>query len=233
MKTGQQTRRTFRLAFSFPMLAALGLGGPVLAASKTAFVVVGSGLETILNTRRALFAEMIGKLVVVANLRKGLEVVERGLEEAIEIHASEENIIRKVELVVDSDGIESLLRDESLRYHKSLSTARAVRDQLKEEIDRLHRPFLRGDANGDEFVDISDVIAILSFLYEGEVKTSCLAAADANDDETLDLSDAVSTAALFLGTGGLPLPGPAPGLDPTPGIGCRGNGLFSLAVRAN
>lgn len=97
MKTGQQTRRTLRLAFSFPMLAALGLGGPVLAASKTAFVVVGSGLETILNTRRALFAEMIGKLDVVVGVggvraRRSLPALKEGVQERNRVGQVDETV---------------------------------------------------------------------------------------------------------------------------------------------
>jgi len=82
--------------------------------------------------------------------------------------------------------------------------------------------FVRGDANGDSFVDLSDPIATLLHLFSGEDEPPCLDAADANDSGTLDLSDAIAVLAhLFLDGGPLPPPN-APGADPTPdGLDCR------------
>ena len=50
--------------------------------------------------------------------------------------------------------------------------------------------FLRGDANLDESVDISDPVRVLLYLFAGG-EVTCEDAADANDDERVDLTDAV------------------------------------------
>jgi hypothetical protein len=82
--------------------------------------------------------------------------------------------------------------------------------------------FIRGDANGDMAVNISDPSSTLNHLFveSGEVPP-CEDAADANDDGAINISDPITTLTfLFLGTTGLPPPN-GPGLDPTPdGLGC-------------
>ncbi|MBI4585091.1 MAG: Ig-like domain-containing protein [Planctomycetes bacterium] len=81
--------------------------------------------------------------------------------------------------------------------------------------------FIRGDANFDGELDISDPQFTLYHLFLGEAAPPCPAAADANDDEEVDISDPIATLGfLFLGRPALPLPWPAPGPDPTPGLGC-------------
>ena len=82
--------------------------------------------------------------------------------------------------------------------------------------------FIRGDANGDRKVDISDPQRTLSFLFLGGLQPYCLDAADANDDGRLDVSDPIATlGSLFLGTGPLPPPNDTPAEDPTPdSFGC-------------
>jgi CD109 antigen len=86
--------------------------------------------------------------------------------------------------------------------------------------------FIRGDANSDQVVNISDPVATLTFLFvaAGEVALSCDDAADTNDDGSLDLSDAVTTLNyLFLGGVAPPAPFPAKGTDPTEdSLGCAG-----------
>lgn len=77
--------------------------------------------------------------------------------------------------------------------------------------------FLRGDANGDERVDVSDVVMILRHLFAGSGDLRCLDAGDVNDDGALDLADGVYLA-MFLFCGGPTIPEPFPqrGTDPTP-----------------
>ena len=82
--------------------------------------------------------------------------------------------------------------------------------------------FIRGDANGDSAVDISDALTSLHFLYIGDRRPFCFDAADATDDGLLDVSDPIRTLD-FLFLGGAPLPPPTgtPGKDPTPdGMTC-------------
>ena len=84
--------------------------------------------------------------------------------------------------------------------------------------------FVRGDANGDLELDISDGIFTLSYLFLGGESPECDDAADTNDDGAVDISDAVNLLN-FLFLGG-PLPqGTKPGEpqeDNTPdGLTCN------------
>ncbi len=76
--------------------------------------------------------------------------------------------------------------------------------------------FIRGDANGDGGVNITDAIYALQFLFSGGPKPPILDAADANDDGRVNLTDAVYVLN-FLFQGGPPPAPPFPdrGGDPT------------------
>jgi hypothetical protein len=52
--------------------------------------------------------------------------------------------------------------------------------------------FVRGDANLDRFLDISDPVTVLFHLFLGGDSLSCDDAADANDDGKIDVSDPVT-----------------------------------------
>ena len=82
--------------------------------------------------------------------------------------------------------------------------------------------FIRGDANRDFTVDISDPILLLDLLFGSTTQLNCEDAGDANDDGSLDISDAVVILQeLFNGSGPLPPPYPVAGDDPTPdALGC-------------
>jgi hypothetical protein len=83
--------------------------------------------------------------------------------------------------------------------------------------------FLRGDANGDLNVDISDVVWLLNYQFRGGPAPPCDDAADANDDGRLDISDAIFTLTFLFKRGPPPpAPGPdTPGPDPTEDdLGC-------------
>jgi hypothetical protein len=77
--------------------------------------------------------------------------------------------------------------------------------------------FVRGDADGDGRIEISDPILILGRLFLGAPPVSCEDAADANDDGELNLTDPIAILdRLFLGGAPFPPPGPeACGADPT------------------
>jgi hypothetical protein len=78
------------------------------------------------------------------------------------------------------------------------------------------KKFLRGDANGDGVLDISDAVAILSYLFIGGVKPLCLDALDADDSGVLDITDvAYLLGYLFLAQPPPPKPFPENGYDPT------------------
>jgi hypothetical protein len=82
------------------------------------------------------------------------------------------------------------------------------------ELVRFHR----GDVNADGFVDISDAIFLLEFLYlDHDMTPSCRDSSDANDDGSVDASDPIAILD-FLFTGeraGLPFPFRQCAGDPT------------------
>jgi hypothetical protein len=83
--------------------------------------------------------------------------------------------------------------------------------------------FLRGDANLDGALGISDAIFLLLNLFGGpSFEVACRDAADSNDDGRLDVSDPIHLLAfLFLGGAAPPQPYPEPGADPTEdSLGC-------------
>jgi hypothetical protein len=76
--------------------------------------------------------------------------------------------------------------------------------------------FVRGDANGDASIDISDPVRILFYLFVGGVSAPCQDVLDVNDSGLVDLSDAIFLLNfLFRGGSEIPAPYPAAGLDPT------------------
>ena len=76
--------------------------------------------------------------------------------------------------------------------------------------------FVRGEANADGTLDLSDGVAILSWLFLDGRVPPCLDAADADDSGAIDLSDAVRVfGVLFLGAPSLPEPFPDCGGDPS------------------
>ena len=79
-------------------------------------------------------------------------------------------------------------------------------------------PFRRSDTNSDGSVDLSDGVAILSFLFLGHSAPECVASADTDDSGDLDLSDGIAIFNfLFLGAAPPAPPGPEDcGTDPTP-----------------
>lgn len=76
--------------------------------------------------------------------------------------------------------------------------------------------FVRGDANADGSVDISDAVSILGFLFLGTEKPPCDKAADADDGGQVDITDSIYLLNfLFLGGRAPPPPNRACGTDPT------------------
>ncbi len=76
--------------------------------------------------------------------------------------------------------------------------------------------FIRGDANTDRNVDITDAISTLNYLFAGGSSPQCGDAADANDDGRIDLTDPIYTLNfLFQGGPQPPAPSPEEGTDQT------------------
>ena len=76
--------------------------------------------------------------------------------------------------------------------------------------------FVRGDANRDGAVDISDAVTVLFHLFRGESSLECDDHADTDDNGRLELTDAVYLLDFLFRRGMQPPPPyPAPGLDTT------------------
>ncbi len=75
--------------------------------------------------------------------------------------------------------------------------------------------FVRGDANRDGAHDISDAIAILSYLF-AQKPARCLDACDTNDSGAIDIADAIALLSYLFANGAAPAPPfTTPGADPT------------------
>jgi len=78
------------------------------------------------------------------------------------------------------------------------------------------KSFIRGDANFDKVLDISDAITVLTFLFLGGAFPLCQDALDADDTGVVDLTDAIYLLAhAFVAGPAPPAPYPESGLDPT------------------
>ena len=84
-----------------------------------------------------------------------------------------------------------------------------------------NQDFIRGDANGDGSIDISDAIFILLYIT-GQNDPACMDALDSNDEGSINVVDAIYLFGyFFLGTDSPPPPFPECGTDPTPDdLGC-------------
>ena len=84
-------------------------------------------------------------------------------------------------------------------------------------LGRFDAQFLRGDANRDTTVDISDALFVLQYLFVSGTRPYCLDAADSSDDGQVDISDPIALLGhLFLGGSKPSAPGMSiPGSDPT------------------
>lgn len=88
--------------------------------------------------------------------------------------------------------------------------------------ETLEDTFVRGNANNDDSVDISDGVGVLVSLFlSGGVPHPCPDALDSNDTGVVDITDAIYIFEfLFLGGPPIPAPFPEPGTDVTPdGLG--------------
>jgi hypothetical protein len=76
--------------------------------------------------------------------------------------------------------------------------------------------FIRGDANGDDTVDVSDGIFVLLWSFSGTVTTTCEDSLDANDDAVIGITDAIGILQhIFLGGPAPAAPYPDRSVDPT------------------
>lgn len=77
--------------------------------------------------------------------------------------------------------------------------------------------FVRGDGNADGTTDVSDAVAILTYLFLGGPRSVCQDAVDVDDDGALTITDPIYLLNfLFLSGPPVPAPHSAPGIDETP-----------------
>ncbi|HNR98169.1 MAG TPA: dockerin type I repeat-containing protein [Planctomycetota bacterium] len=103
--------------------------------------------------------------------------------------------------------------------HQANATSSDLSFDLTLQAERAAAPpapsFIRGDANGDGRIDLSDAVTILRFLFAA-APTDCGDALDANDSGRVDVADAVYVLAYLFGAGPPPpAPFPRHGPDPT------------------
>jgi len=125
----------------------------------------------------------------------------------------------------EGDAVESILLDGKPvrleRAHPSLAAGAASRANGTVAGGGAPR-FFRGDCSPDLALDISDALAVLSFLFLGSAEPSCVDSCDADGSGAVDITDAVTVLSfLFLGGPEPPAPGPRCGVDDTPSdLGC-------------
>jgi hypothetical protein len=125
-----------------------------------------------------------------------------------------------IEFLVDNDGL--------------TPNPSGLRVDAVVEVDTMKLPvFVRGDADSNGRIELTDAVRILNFLFLGLGSLPCADAADADDNGRHELTDAVRVLNyLFLGTGRIPAPSPSSavyvaadcGADPTeeaPPLGCE------------
>lgn len=89
---------------------------------------------------------------------------------------------------------------------------------------RAEDGFIRGNANLDDALDITDPIVILNYLLLGTSELNCLDAADVDDDGRVNITDPIYLLGyLFLGSPPPPPPFPTCGPDEgeEDGLGCE------------
>lgn len=79
-------------------------------------------------------------------------------------------------------------------------------------------PYVRGDCNGDQAINIADAISILSGLFSGEPIT-CIDACNTNADAGFDIADAISTLSFLFSSGPAPT-APYPDCGVLDQLGC-------------
>ena len=219
---------------SFDFFVSPRLGGASWAANSVqhhrAVPILGSGLSiSVLTDGRLFLAD--GCLVPTADLESLKTEPAVGAEEAaataVETHGNDAEAFQEKLHVVFRQGRPALAWWVKLRADNGFGrrvvwwylVAADTGDVLAAQYSGVSfssRVFIRGDANLDGALDLSDPVAILSRLFLGAEGEHCADAEDANDDGQVDLSDAVyGLRYLFLGGNAPPAPFPRPGPDLT------------------
>jgi hypothetical protein len=91
-----------------------------------------------------------------------------------------------------------------------------IADAVRFLLERVEPPFLRGDADGDGLIDISDPLGILFSVFLDGPTAGCPDALDADDSGVIQVTDAIQLLGYLFRRGPPPRPPfPVPGEDPT------------------
>jgi hypothetical protein len=113
---------------------------------------------------------------------------------------------------LDGDG----LRDIAVGEAASDGTSMVRRVVVVFGGRKVNTQFVRGDANADGQIGLSDAVFILSFLFVNGSAPKCSDAADVDDNGIIQITDAIYLLShLFLGAKAPTAPYPSPGSDPT------------------
>lgn len=112
--------------------------------------------------------------------------------------------------------------DPAARFALALTDSGA--ESARVHVDFSPVLFVRGDANRDGVVSLSDSVFILNYFFKGGSPPRCMDAADANDDSRIDIADAVYINNFLFYGGAMPFqPFPEKGIDPTwDALNCAG-----------
>jgi hypothetical protein len=91
--------------------------------------------------------------------------------------------------------------EEMLNWHDSTMS---IQDSLSGQVTVGTTTYLCGDANGSGNVNISDAVALISYIFSGGAAPIPLLAGDANCDGTVNISDAVYLIAFIFSGGAAP-----------------------------
>ncbi len=108
--------------------------------------------------------------------------------------------------------------DEFAIYDSALPEDRIIAhfEAAENPAEPAGKRFVRGDADGDGSVAVTDAVRVLNFLFAGGGALPCAAAADADDDGGLAITDPVRILNfLFAGGSAPPPPFGECGTDPT------------------
>jgi hypothetical protein len=167
---------------------------------------------------------VVGKYTVRTSLDGGSQTVQEIVVET-PIQVSGSRIALDAELAFDTLSVRFDRDAISGAYLGALTPALAEIEVIAEvagESESAKSYFLvRGDANCDGNLNLTDAIAMLNTLFQGAGPFCCEAAADANGDGRINLTDAVvALDYLFRFTAPLPAPFPDCGRVPAKGFGC-------------
>ncbi len=180
--------------------------------------------------------EKTNMVIADVGVPTGFSVVQASLDALIEegTVSRTETAIRKAIFYISE-----LTRDETVRFTfqvralfpiKAAAVTSKAYDYYQPEDQGLDQGspvtvgnalFLRGDANRDAAIDLSDAVTILQYLFS-QGKLTCLDAADVNDDGMINIADPVGILHYLFAGGAHPAePWEEAGTDPTTdNMGC-------------